>query len=126
MNRKEQIAKSLNKYLDNAEQRMTKEAYIDMCNQLGDEVDWDNIPLDLDDFPDYVELAFQVFNLLSDTYSGMDSIYTGKDLSSVQSVMEILEIEPEYRRDILEVISILDSRAIKKARKQAEAARKKK
>ena len=94
---------------------MTREKYIEMHQQLGDEVDWDKAPVELDDFPTYVHQAMEIFNCLPDTYSGgMEPIYSGKDLASFSMLAnEVFEVEKF--QDVFRVVSFLDYRAKEKA-----------
>ena len=38
-------------YLDHSSIGMTKDQYLEMCEQTGEEVDWDRCPPDIEDFP---------------------------------------------------------------------------
>ena len=46
---------------------MSKEQYLMMCEQTGMEIDWDKCPEELEDFPDLVHTAMNVF------YAGIDN-----------------------------------------------------
>lgn len=105
---------------------MDKERYIKMCEALGDEIDLEKIPPDFDDFPEYVQDAFNIFNALTDTYTGgMEPIYCGKNYSGIDAIFKIYEVPEEDQRLTFDIIYELDLRARKKAIKQAEAARRK-
>ena len=60
---------------------MTKEAYFEMCDMLGSEPIEEEIPLELDDFPELVQQAFVIYGMLSDIWEGMSGSYLGKDYS---------------------------------------------
>jgi hypothetical protein len=53
--------------------------YLLICEQLGQEPDPDKMPLDTSDFPEEVQVAFFVFNMLSDVFEGMSGSYMGKN-----------------------------------------------
>jgi len=40
---------------------MTKDQYLRMVEQTGEEIDWDRIPPDLEDFPESVYTALCIF-----------------------------------------------------------------
>ena len=43
---------------------MTKVQYLDMCEQMGEDPDWEKCPPDAEDFPDIVITAINIFNSL--------------------------------------------------------------
>ncbi len=86
---------------------MTKETYLDMCEQLGTEPSESEIPVELDDMPMEVEVAYQVYNLLPDKIDSFNGIYYGKALEHTPSILEFLEIDS--RKDIFKIILIIDS-----------------
>ena len=117
----------LDRYLDNAQTGMDKSKYYQMCELMGDEVDPDKIPPDIEDFPSYVYTAFIIFNALQDTYTGgMTSVYAGKNYSPIKIMFDLYEVVLEDRLQILQVMQHLDYRAKTKAIKDAEAAAKRK
>ena len=95
---------------------------------MGDEVDETKIPPELEDFPSYVHRALDIFNKLPDIYTSTQNalLFTGKDLSSLETLYRIYEVEDnEEKRLILDVITLLDTRARKQSLKEAERAAKK-
>ena len=57
---------------------MTRDRYLEMCEQLGKEPNPDEIPPDFEDFPEIVSYAIQAFNLMGDRIYP-DIGYIGKD-----------------------------------------------
>tara|TARA_B100001250_G_scaffold15210_1_gene13292 strand:- start:10627 stop:10926 length:300 start_codon:yes stop_codon:yes gene_type:complete len=51
------------------------------------------MPLDISDFPSEVQVAFFMFNLLSDNWDGMTGTYMGKDWAQCTQLFEIYSIE---------------------------------
>ena len=98
---------------------MTKDRYLDMCEQLGRDPDPDKIPPDMNDFPDIVSEAIFVFNQLGDRIDG-DVGYLGKDYSSLPIYMETIT---ENRELFMEILSWLDSKMIKKSSEEMKRAR---
>lgn len=116
----------LGKYFDNTSLGMDTARYLEMCEAMGDEPDLDKIPPEIDSFPDYVQLAIEIFNSLPDTYSGgMAPVYTGKNLSSLLPLYEIFQVVGRDKMKVFEVIRFLDSRARKQAINEAKKANKK-
>jgi len=103
---------------------MSKDQYLDMMEQLGKEPIPEEIPRDESDFPEIVPKAIAIFNLLTDNIVA-DVGYTGKQMSGVLDLMNILDVDKHQRLLVLELISILDNKAKKKSREAMERARKK-
>ena len=94
---------------------MTQDRYLDMMEQLGREPVDEEIPPDLNDLPEIMVDALNTFNMLGDrVYPEIG--YTGKDYTNLPFFLEAYGIEDtEF---FLEVLSWLDSRAIKKSSEQ--------
>lgn len=86
---------------------MTKESYLEMCEQLGTEPSESEIPIELDDMPIDVETAYHVYNLLPDKIDSFNGVYYGKALEHIPSILEFLDIDS--RKDIFKIILIIDS-----------------
>ena len=67
--------------------------YLSICEQLGEEPDPQKMPLTESAFPDEVQVAFFMFNLLSDVWEGMSGSYMGKDWSGCNLLFSIYEVE---------------------------------
>lgn len=92
-----------------------------MCAALGDTPDLNKMPPELEDFPDYVLIAMDLFNCLPDKYTGgMEPIYAGKDYSSLEILYRVFDVEPDEERLTFRVIQFLDTRARNKAIRDAE------
>tara|TARA_B100000131_G_scaffold228004_1_gene219696 strand:+ start:512 stop:847 length:336 start_codon:yes stop_codon:yes gene_type:complete len=96
---------------------MTAERYFEMQEQMGLEIEEDKIPPSMEDFPDLVGNALELFNRLGDrVYPEIG--YIGKDYTNLKLYMDIYEIEEEDKDFLLEIIEWLDARAIKKSQEQ--------
>ena len=86
-----------------------------MMEQLGKEPLEEEIPPDFDDLPEIVVQAVNTFNSLGDrVYPEIG--YIGKDYINLPFFLDVYDIEDtEY---FLEILSWLDSRAIKKSSDQ--------
>jgi hypothetical protein len=91
---------------------MTRDRYLDMLEQMGREPELKDIPPSWEDFPYIVTQAVNTFNMLGDrVYPEIG--YIGKDYTNMATFIEIHGItDKEF---FLEIISWLDSRAIKKS-----------
>ena len=109
---KEQALKRLERMYKNLDTGMTRNKYLDMCEQLGKEPSDKEIPPDWDDFPELVRDAINTFNQLGDRVFP-EIGYVGKDYQNLKYFIEFYRVDDvEF---YLEVLSWLDSRAIKKS-----------
>lgn len=89
---------------------MTKEKYLEVQEQLGREPNPEKCPPGIEDFPDEVIEAIQIFNYLGDrVYPEIG--YIGKDYTNLPILMKLYNID--NKELLLEVLSRLDSEAIK-------------
>ena len=101
----------------NLDTGLTAERYFEMQEQMGQPIEEDRIPPDMDDFPDIIINAIQTFNRLGDRVYP-DIGYIGKDFTNLNLYMKIYEIEEKDKDFLLEIIEWLDARAIKKSADQ--------
>ena len=94
---------------------MTRFKYLEMMEQLGKEPIEEETPPDWEDMPDIVIAAVATYNMLGDrVYPEIG--YIGKDYTNLNHYIELYNVEDkEY---FLEILSWLDSRAIKKSSEQ--------
>jgi hypothetical protein len=75
---------------------MTKDAYFEMCEMLGQEPNEEEIPVELSDFPELVQQCFVIYQVLADNWDSMGGGYMGKDYSIVFDLFNLYQItEPE-------------------------------
>ena len=99
---------------------MTKEKYLTLCDQMGQAPSEDKCPPGIEDFPESVQQAIEVFNRLGDRVYP-DIGYLGKDYTSLELHMEVVGVE---NKDIfLETLVRLDAIMIKKSAEQLKKAR---
>lgn len=97
---------------NNLDAKMTRDRYLEMCEQLGKEPDPERIPPDWNDFPESVQQAINIFGLLGDrVYPEIG--YVGKDYTNLPVLIEVYGVEDQEL--LIEVLDFLDSRAIKKS-----------
>lgn len=99
---------------------MTQERYLKMCEQMGKEPDEEEMPPAINDFPDIAIIALEIFSCLGDRiYPEIG--YTGKDFTNLDTYINIYGVEDKEL--LLEILNILESRAIELSRKQLKAER---
>ena len=63
-----------------------------MVEQTGEEIDWDRIPPDVEDFPDSVITALNIYNSLGNRVYP-DIGYVGKDYTNLELLYKFFYIE---------------------------------
>lgn len=81
---------------------MTQEQYFLMCEQMGWEPKEEEIPVDASSLSYDCQISLMLFNLLGDRIEGMGGNWLGKDFSSLETFMDIYEVE--NRKEVLEYI----------------------
>lgn len=99
---------------------MTKDQYLEMMQQMGEEPDWDKCPPDWEDFPEIVITALNIFNSLGDRLYP-DIGYIGKDFTNFDFLLKNYKVESHNTEYIFELILFLDSRAIELSQKRLKA-----
>lgn len=79
-----------------------------MCDALGSEPIESEIPKDLADFPLDVILAYHIYSRLDDKFDGMAGAYLGKNLSNIQLIMDLININKEDRLFLFDIINIIN------------------
>jgi hypothetical protein len=83
-----------------------------MCEQVGKEINYEEIPPELEDFPEEVQQAILTFGKLGDRIVA-DIGYLGKDFTSLPLHMELLDLD--NKSIFVETILRLDERLISKS-----------
>ena len=100
---------------------MTKDQYLRMVEQTGEEIDWDRIPPDLEDFPESVYTALNIFNSMGSRVQA-DIGYIGKDFTNLNILYDFYYITEKEEKDwIFELLLFLDERAIKESQKRMKS-----
>ena len=93
-----------------------------MVEQTGEEIDWERIPPDMEDFPNSVHTAIQIYNSLGDkVYPEVG--FTGKDFTNLDLFFKLYYIKEQTEKDyIMELLLFLDAQSIKQSQEQIKAA----
>jgi len=99
----------------NLDTGMTRDRYFTMMEQLGQEPKDNEIPPDWEDMPEIVIHAVNTYNMLGDRVFP-EIGFTGKDYTNLPYYIDLYGVtDMEF---FLELLSWLDSRAIKKSSEQ--------
>ena len=89
---------------------MTKDQYLRMIEQTGEEIDWDRCPPDIEDFPEIVVTSINIFHSLGDRiYS--DVGFTGKDYTTLPLLYKFYHIEEYQKESVFEILLVLENNA---------------
>ena len=86
---------------------MNADQYIEMCEQMGWEIDEDQIPKDPSDLPYEAQQALILLNSLPDNWEGMSGTWMGKDYSGLLAIMDIYEID--NRKSVFELLKVAEA-----------------
>ena len=102
---------------------MSIEAYIEMCEVMGDDVD-PKMLVGLEDFPTPILAAANIYNYLPDEYlSGMDgAIYLGKNVTGAVNLLNVYGVlDNEDIKLSLWALKAMNDRVRKKSFAKAKA-----
>ena len=88
---------------------MTKEAYFELCEVMGNEPIDEEIPVEFDEFPLEVQQAFSVYKMLRDEWDTMSGVYLGKSFTGIKDILEYAEIEETEQKFIVSLVRIIDT-----------------
>ena len=88
-----QLRDLLVRYVKEQASPVDLDKYLRICEQLGEEPDPQKMPLTQMDFPSEIQVAFFMYDLLSDVWEGMSGTYMGKDWSHCSQLFDIWDIE---------------------------------
>jgi len=94
---------------------MTRDRYFQIQEQLESPINEKDIPPAMEDLPEAVIEAINIFNLLGDRRAP-EIGYIGKDYTNLQIYFDLYHVED--KEFCLEVLTWLDSRAINKCAEQ--------
>jgi hypothetical protein len=99
---------------------MTKDQYLMMCEETGEEIDWEKCPPAWEDFPGIIIDILNIFNSLGDRVFP-DIGYIGKDFTNFNFILGRYDIHEHQLDFVFNTILWLDSRAIEKSQKRLKA-----
>jgi len=80
------------------------------------------MPLTTGDFPPEVQVAFFIYNYLSDRWEGMSGSYLGKDWSNIQFLFDLHQVDNP--REIYFFAKLIEAEAVSFYSEEAEKKRK--
>ena len=92
-----------------------------MVEQTGEEIDWEKCPPDIEDFPDSVHTAFNIYSKLSDRiYPEIGFI--GKDFGLLESLYKAFNIKTKNEKDwTLELLINMDNYNVTESQRKIKA-----
>lgn len=95
-------------YFQNASIGVTKETYLEICEQLGTEPIEEEIPIEYSDFPDEIQQALNIYFRLRDEWDGFSGVYLGKNFTGLGDILDIYQVSKGERQDMMDWIFIID------------------
>ena len=96
---------------------MTKDQYLRMVEQTGEEIDWEKCPPEIEDFPESILTAINIYNSLGDRLYP-DIGFVGKDFTNLSLLYKNYYVEEHEEDWIFELLLFLDSNNIKESQKR--------
>ena len=91
-----------------------------MCEQTGQEIDWERCPPEINDFPDIIVDFLNIYYSLGNRVYP-DIGYIGKDYTTLPILIKIYKIEPHLEDYLMETLLRLDSNAVEESQKKIKA-----
>tara|TARA_B100000575_G_C23136302_1_gene660229 strand:+ start:2701 stop:3024 length:324 start_codon:yes stop_codon:yes gene_type:complete len=99
---------------------MSKDQYLEMCAQMGEDPDWEKCPPDWTDFPDIIIDSMNIFNSLgSRIYPEIG--YVGKDFTNFDFLLKLYNIKDHHIDFVYEIIMMMESRTIDASQRKLKA-----
>ena len=99
----------LDSFFQNIAAKMTKDLYFEMCAALGSEPREEEIPVEMEDFPEEVQEAIAIYYKLRDEWDTMNGVYMGKSYVGLRDILDIMEVPLKDRKYVLEWVSVMDA-----------------
>lgn len=91
---------------------------------MGTEPIEEEIPVEIDDFPDDVQETLSIYFRLKDEWDTFNGNYLGKNMTNVRDIFELFDIPKEDHRTVYDLLTMIDlhrSNYIKKVSDQKTA-----
>ena len=99
---------------------MTKDQYLRMVEQTGEEIDWDRCPEEIEDFPSSIHTAMNIYNSCGNRIAA-DIGYIGKDFTSYELLLGRYGIQEHQKDYALDLVLWLDNREIEESQRRMKA-----
>tara|TARA_R100001460_G_scaffold71889_4_gene112603 strand:- start:46 stop:369 length:324 start_codon:yes stop_codon:yes gene_type:complete len=99
---------------------MTKEQYLMMCEETGQEVDWEKCPVEWEDFPLPVLTAVNIYNSLGNRIYG-DVGFVGKDFTNFNFLLQQYSVEKYLKDFTFEIVMFMEGRQIEQSQRKLKA-----
>jgi len=91
---------------------MSRQSYLEMCQQLGSEPIEEEIPTELDDLTAQSQEVIEIFNYFPDKWGSMGG-YEGKELTNFPVIFKLYEVPEDKWLLYLDLLGILIEEQIK-------------
>ena len=91
-----------------------------MCEQTGQEIDWEKCPPDWEDFPNIVVTSMNLYNSLGNKVYP-DIGFVGKDYTNFEFLLNHYNISEHEKEFVLDLLFELESRDIENSQRKLKA-----
>ena len=79
-----------------------------MCEITNEPVVEENIPVEIDDLPLVIQVAFSIYSQLQDNWDSMNGAYLGKVKHNFTETLTLLGVDSEDFREMFTYINLID------------------
>ena len=115
----EEVSK-LRSYITNKNIGMTKEHYLEMCEQMNSTPIKEEIPVEIDDLTVQSQNVIEIFNYFPEKWGGMGG-YEGKDISNFPTIFNLFEVPQKDWLLYLDLLGVLIEEQVKIVNRKLEA-----
>ena len=99
---------------------MSKDQYLEMCEQMGEDPDWDKCPPEWEDFPNVIIDAVNIYySLGSKIYPEVG--FTGKDYTKFDFLLDRYKIPAHHTDFLFEILTYMEQRDIEISQRKLKA-----
>ena len=92
-----------------------------MVEQTGEEIDWDRMPPDIEDFPDCVLTGLNIYNSLGNRIFP-DVGFVGKDYTLLDYLLKSYKVESEQQKEwVFELLTHMESNDIAESQRKIKS-----
>ena len=99
---------------------MSKDQYLEMCEQMGQEPDWEKCPPEWEDFPEVIINAINIYYSLGNKVYP-DIGFVGKDYTKFDFLLKRYKIEEHQIDYVFEVLTYMENREVEASQRKLKA-----
>tara|TARA_B100001094_G_C17841155_1_gene628020 strand:- start:25 stop:351 length:327 start_codon:yes stop_codon:yes gene_type:complete len=99
---------------------MSKDQYLEMMEQMGQDPDWEKCPPSWEDFPPVIVSGLNVYNSLG-TRMYPDIGFIGKDYTNYDFILKHIGVDEHQEDFVFEIVQFMEQRDIENSQRKLKA-----